>query len=308
MIKIRGFTKRYDQFVAVDHLDLDIEKGDVFGFIGPNGAGKTTTIRFLATLLKPTSGVAWINGFDVARQVDDVKRSIGFMPDTFGVYDGMKVWEFLDFFATAYGLVRSRRKALIDDVLNLVDLTAKRETLVNGLSRGMQQRLCLAKTLVHDPPVLILDEPASGLDPRARVEMKALLKELQKMGKTILISSHILPELADFCNKIGIIERGKLLAVGPVQDVIRSIAQNRVVEVVLSKASEICEVALAHHPHVRNLAAADNRYKFEFIGNDEDVVALHKNLIDLNVPLIWFNEVHADLEEAFMKITKGLVN
>ena len=307
MIKVRGFVKRYEQFVAVDHLDLDIEKGDVFGFIGPNGAGKTTTIRFLTTLLKPTSGQAHINGFSVTKQVDDVKRSIGFMPDTFGVYDGMKVWEFLDFFATAYGLPRSKRRALIDDVIELVDLTSKRETLVNGLSRGMQQRLCLAKTLVHDPPVLILDEPASGLDPRARVEMKALLKELQKMGKTILVSSHILPELADFCNKIGIIERGKLLAAGPVNDVIRSIRQNRVVEIVTAGQSETCEVILAHHAHVRNLTAAENRFKFEFSGNDDDVLALHKDLINQNVPIIWFNEVQADLEEAFMKITKGLV-
>ncbi len=307
MIEIRSFVKRYEQFIAVDHLDLKIEKGDVFGFIGPNGAGKTTTIRFLATLLKPTSGSAWINGYEVTRQVDDVKRSIGFMPDTFGVYDGMKVWEFLDFFATAYGLLRSKRRALIEDVLNLVDLTSKRDTLVNGLSRGMQQRLCLAKTLVHDPPVLILDEPASGLDPRARVEMKALLKELQKMGKTILVSSHILPELADFCNKIGIIERGKLLAAGPVQDVIRSIRQNRIIEVVLSRPSETCEVTLAHHEHVRNLAAVDNRYKFEFAGNDDDVIALHAKLMGQDVPLVWFNEVQADLEEAFMKITKGLV-
>ena len=307
MIKIRGFVKRYEQFVAVDHLDLDIEQGDVFGFIGPNGAGKTTTIRFLATLLKPTSGQAHINGYSVTKQVDDVKRSIGFMPDTFGVYDGMKVWEFLDFFATAYGLPRSKRRALIDDVLELVDLTSKREALVNGLSRGMQQRLCLAKTLVHDPPVLILDEPASGLDPRARVEMKALLKELQKMGKTILISSHILPELADFCNKIGIIERGKMLACGPVNEVIRSIRQNRVVEIVVAGQSETCEVLLAHHPQVRNLTAGDRRFKFEFSGNDEDVLALHKNLIQQDVPIIWFNEVQADLEEAFMKITKGLV-
>ena len=178
MIKIRGFTKRYDQFLAVDGLDLDIEKGDVFGFIGPNGAGKTTTIRFLTTLMKPTAGQGWINGFSVTKQVDDVKRSIGYMPDAFGVYDGMRVWEFLDFFATAYGITRHKRRALIDDVLDLVDLTSKRDALVNGLSRGMQQRLCLAKTLVHDPPVLILDEPASGLDPRARVEMKALLGEL----------------------------------------------------------------------------------------------------------------------------------
>ena len=307
MIEVRGFVKRYEQFMAVDNLDLKIEKGDVFGFIGPNGAGKTTTIRFLATLLKPTSGTAWINGYEVSRQVDDVKRSIGFMPDTFGVYDGMKVWEFLDFFATAYGLARSKRRALIEDVLSLVDLVSKRDALVNGLSRGMQQRLCLAKTLVHDPPVLILDEPASGLDPRARVEMKALLKELQKMGKTILVSSHILPELADFCNKIGIIERGKLLVAGPVQEVIRSIRMNRIIEVVLTQPSEVCEVTLAHHEHVRNLTAAENRYKFEFAGNDEDVIALHQKLMSQDVPLVWFNEIQADLEEAFMKITKGLV-
>lgn len=307
MIKIRGFTKRYDHFVAVDNLDLDIEQGDVFGFIGPNGAGKTTTIRFLATLLKPTAGQAWINGYSVTKQIDEVKRSIGFMPDTFGVYDGMKVWEFLDFFATAYGLPRSKRRALIDDVLDLVDLTVKRDTLVNGLSRGMQQRLCLAKTLVHDPPVLILDEPASGLDPRARVEMKALLHELQKMGKTILISSHILPELSDFCNKIGIIERGRLLAVGPVKDVIQSIRQNRVVSLVTATRHEGCEVLLAHHPQVRNLSAGEREYKFEFVGNDEDVVNLHRELVRQDVPVLWMSEEKADLEEAFMKITQGLV-
>jgi len=307
MIKIRGFTKRYDHFVAVDNLDLDMEQGDVFGFIGPNGAGKTTTIRFLATLLKPTAGQAWINGYSVTKQIDEVKRSIGFMPDTFGVYDGMKVWEFLDFFATAYGLPRSKRRALIDDVLDLVDLTSKRETLVNGLSRGMQQRLCLAKTLVHDPPVLILDEPASGLDPRARVEMKALLRELQKMGKTILISSHILPELSDFCNKIGIIERGRLLAAGPVTDVIRSIRQNRVVTITTASRHEACEVLLAHHPQVRNLSAGEREYKFEFVGNDEDVVKLHEELVRQNVPVVWMSEEEADLEEAFMKITQGLV-
>jgi ABC-2 type transport system ATP-binding protein len=307
MIKIRGFVKRFEHFVAVDHLDLDIEQGDVFGFIGPNGAGKTTTIRFLATLLKPTAGQAHINGYSVTKQVDDVKRSIGFMPDTFGVYDGMKVWEFLDFFATAYGLPRGKRRALIEDVLELVDLNSKRDTLVNGLSRGMQQRLCLAKTLVHDPPVLILDEPASGLDPRARIEMKSLLKELQKMGKTILISSHILPELAGFCNKIGIIERGKLLAAGPVQDVIHSIRQNRVIEIVTANHSEMCEVVLAHDPQVRNLTVAENRFKFEFTGNDEHVLELHKTLIAQQIPIVWFNEVEANLEEAFMKITKGLV-
>jgi ABC-2 type transport system ATP-binding protein len=229
------------------------------------------------------------------------------MPDSFGLYDGMKAWELLDFFATAYGLPRVKRRALIDDVLELVDLTSKRDALVNGLSRGMQQRLCLAKTLVHDPPVLILDEPASGLDPRARVEMKALLKELQKMGKTILISSHILSELAGFCNKIGIIERGKLLVAGSIQNVIHSIRQNRVVEIVVAERSEACEVLLAHHPQVRNLEAGEDRFRFEFVGNDDGVLQLHRDLIMQNVPVVWFNEIEADLEEAFMKITKGLV-
>src|SRR3990172_7021592 len=248
MIKIRGFTKRFDHFVAVDGLDLDIEQGDVFGFIGPNGAGKTTTIRFLATPLKPPAGQAWINGYAISNQVDHVKRSIGFMPDTFGVYDGMKVWEFLDFFATAYGLPRSKRRGLIEDVLDLVDLTQKRDTLVNGLSRGMQQRLCLAKTLVHDPPVLILDEPASGLDPRARLEVKALLKELRAMGKTILISSHILSELADCCPSIGIIERGKLLAAGPITTIQRQLNPHPRLPIRILEGADRALTIIRSHP------------------------------------------------------------
>ena len=215
MIEITDFTKMYDDFVAVDSLNLTIEKGDVFGFIGPNGAGKTTTIRFLATLLKPTRGGARVDGLDVVANPDGVRRAIGYMPDDYGVYDGMRVWEFLDFFGAAYDIPRAKRRAVIRDILILLDLQHKSDAMVNALSRGMRQRLCLAKTLVHDPPVLILDEPASGLDPRARVEIKELLRELQSMGKTILISSHILSELADCCNAIGIIERGKLLAAGP---------------------------------------------------------------------------------------------
>ena len=218
MIEVRNFTKRYGNFVAVDDLSFSIGKGEIFGFIGPNGAGKSTTIRFLATLLRPTSGSGFIAGHSVVDDPMAVRRVIGFMPDDFGVYDGMKVWEFLDFFAVAYQIPRVHRKQIIGQVLELLDLTHKRDDYVNGLSKGMKQRLCLAKTLVHDPPVLILDEPASGLDPRARLEMKALLTELKGMGKTILISSHILSELADFCTMIGIIERGKLLAAGSIAD------------------------------------------------------------------------------------------
>ncbi len=215
MITLTGFGKDYGDFTAVDSIDLEIDAGETFGFIGPNGAGKSTTIRFLATLLRATSGSGEVAGCDVMGDPVGVRQAVGYMPDNFGVYDGMRVWEFLDFFAVAYRIGRTERKQIIDNVLELLDLSHKRDDFVNGLSRGMKQRLCLAKTLVHDPPVLILDEPASGLDPRARVEVKALLKELRQMGKTILISSHILTELADCCTSIGIIERGQLLMHGP---------------------------------------------------------------------------------------------
>ncbi len=238
MIELCHFTKRYGDLLAVDDLNLKIEPGEMFGFIGPNGAGKSTTIRFLATLLKATGGDGIVNGHRVSRQPLAVRRSIGYMPDNFGVYDGMKVWEFLDFFAVAYQLPRGRRKQVIGDVLDLLDLTGKRDAFVNSLSRGMKQRLCLAKTLVHDPPVLILDEPSSGLDPRARIEVKALLKELRKMGKTILISSHILTELADCCTSIGIIERGKLLMHGPIEEVYHRIRRNRIVRIRFLKNQE----------------------------------------------------------------------
>ena len=231
MIEVKNFTKRYGEFVAVDDLSFSIGKGEIFGFIGPNGAGKSTTIRFLATLLRPTSGSGYIAGHSVADDPMAVRRVIGFMPDDFGVYDGMKVWEFLDFFAVAYQIPRIHRKQIIGQVLELLDLTHKRDDYVNGLSKGMKQRLCLAKTLVHDPPVLILDEPASGLDPRARLEMKALLNELKGMGKTILVSSHILSELADFCTMIGIIERGRLLAAGSISEITKHLRQHRVLKV-----------------------------------------------------------------------------
>src|ERR1051326_2608789 len=231
MIELIDFGKDYGECRAVEALNLKINAGEMFGFIGPNGAGKSTTIRFLATLLKASRGEGIVNGHSVTKDPMAVRRSVGYMPDNFGVYDGMKVWEFLDFFAVAYQIPRARRKQVIGDVLELLDLTHKRDDFVNGLSRGMKQRLCLAKTLVHDPPVLILDEPSSGLDPRARMEFKALLKELRRMGKTILISSHILTELADCCTSIGIIERGQLLMHGPIEDVYRRIHGNRLIEI-----------------------------------------------------------------------------
>lgn len=307
MIEIKHFSKKYDEFYAVQDLNLSIEKGDIFGFIGPNGAGKTTTIRFLATLLKPTVGKALINGYDVSRQVMQVRHSIGYMPDNFGVYDGMKVWEFLDFFAMAYKLPKKKRERVIDDVLTLVDLVEKRKDLVNGLSRGMKQRLCLAKTLLHDPPVLILDEPASGLDPRARVEVKELLKELQRMGKTIIISSHILSELAECCNKIGIIERGKLLAAGPISEILKAIREHRLVEVTaLDKVDDVI-LFLKQNSHVAQLEKSENgRIVFAFLGNDTDLELLHREVVN-SFRILWFKEKETSLEEVFMHITKGEV-
>ena len=253
MITLQGFGKDYGDFRAVDSLDLKIEAGETFGFIGPNGAGKSTTIRFLATLLRPSRGRGEVAGCDVVADPKGVRQAIGYMPDNFGVYDGMRVWEFLDFFAVAYRIGRDQRKRIIAHVLELLDLVHKRNDFVNGLSRGMKQRLCLAKTLLHDPPVLILDEPASGLDPRARIEVKALLKELRKMGKTIMISSHILTELADCCTSIGIIERGKLLMHGPIDQVNKRIHRERFVEIEFISHAEAGLSILRSHPALRSL-------------------------------------------------------
>ncbi|MEN0111381.1 MAG: ABC transporter ATP-binding protein, partial [Planctomycetota bacterium] len=274
MIEIRDFGKTYGDFVAVESISLEIGRGELFGFIGPNGAGKSTTIRFLATLLRATHGTATVNGHSVTEDPIAVRRSIGYMPDMFGVYDGMKVWEFLDFFSVAYEIPRSKRKAIIGDVLELLDLTHKRDDYVNGLSRGMKQRLCLAKTLVHDPPVLILDEPASGLDPRARLEVKALLKELRSMGKTILISSHILTELADVCTSIGIIERGKLLLSGPIEAVYRQIQQRRHLEVRFSGDPAAGASLVRSDPLTRDVREEGRTLRVEYEGDDADVARL----------------------------------
>ena len=307
MIKLQNFRKAYGDFVAVKGLTLEVKRGEIFGFIGPNGAGKTTTIRFLSTLLDASGGKGTINGFDVTRQVNDVRRSIGYMPDSFGVYYGMRVWEFLDFFAVAYGVERTVRQRLINDVLALVDLTTKKNDLVNALSRGMRQRLCLAKTLVHDPPVLILDEPASGLDPRARVEMKELLKELRDMGKTVLISSHILSELADCCDAIGIMERGELLACGPIQSIIRMMDENRVVEIVVKVNADEAERWLTHHPKVNGVGREEGVLRFEFAGTDDDLAQIADELFQRKHRPVWIRENRPSLEEGFMRVTKGKV-
>ena len=309
MIEVTNFTKRYGDFVAVDDLSLSIGKGEVFGFIGPNGAGKSTTIRFLATLLRPTSGQGFVCGHSVVDEPMAVRKVIGFMPDDFGVYDGMKVWEFLDFFAVAYEIPRDYRRKIIAQVLELLDLTHKRDDYVNGLSKGMKQRLCLAKTLVHDPPVLILDEPASGLDPRARLEMKALLTELRGMGKTILVSSHILSELADFCTSIGIIERGKLLAAGSIQDITRQLRSHRVLKVrITDPDTDRAAALLRDEAGVRSLEIYGQILTAEYHGQDEDLARLLGQMIGQGVGVHSFAEEALSLEEVFMMITKGIVN
>lgn len=307
MIEIKNFCKQYGDFVAVNNLNLKIAAGEMFGFIGPNGAGKSTTIRFLATLLKATFGEGTVNGHSVTRDPIAVRRSVGYMPDNFGVYDGMKVWEFLDFFAVAYQVPRARRKEVLSDVLELLDLTHKRDDFVNSLSRGMKQRLCLAKTLVHDPPVLILDEPASGLDPRARLEVKALLKELRNMGKTILISSHILTELADCCTSIGIIERGQLLLHGPIDKVYRKIARNQHIEIRFNKNPEVGISLVRSDPNVKQLEVVTRGCRVEIQGGNAAAQRLLRQLVAADCGLISFAEKEPTLEDVFMLVTKGLV-
>jgi ABC-2 type transport system ATP-binding protein len=307
MIELINFTKRYGDFTAVECLNLKIEAGELFGFIGPNGAGKSTTIRFLSTLLKASHGEGLVNGHSVTRDPLAVRRSVGYMPDSFGVYDGMKVWEFLDFFAVAYQIPRSRRRQVIGDVLELLDLTHKRDDFVNGLSRGMKQRLCLAKTLVHDPPVLILDEPSSGLDPRARLEVKALLRELRRMGKTILISSHILTELADCCTSIGIIERGQLLMHGPIDDVYRRIRRNRIMEVRFLERMETGLSIIRSLPQTLDVQVDGQRARIEIAGDEACLAGLLERLLAAGVRMHSFAEKDPTLEDVFMLVTKGLV-
>src|SRR5213075_966636 len=257
MIETRDLTKMYGDLYALNRLTLKLEKGDVYGFIGPNGAGKTTTMRILATLLNPSWGDASVCGHSIYNGAKEIRRLIGYMPDFFGVYDDMKVIEYLEFFAAAYRIKGPARRKICDDVLALVDLGYKREAFVTSLSRGMTQRLGLARVLLHDPQVLLLDEPASGLDPRARIEIRALLKELRSMGKTILVSSHILPELADICNKIGIIERGQLLFDGDVATALRSVRSQSLLHIRVAERQAEAAKVLERHEQVGKVEEKD---------------------------------------------------
>src|SRR6516162_4592904 len=295
MIEVLHFSKHYGDFVAVDNLSFTIGKEEIFGFIGPNGAGKSTTIRFLATLLRPTSGEGRVAGYSVTAEPMAVRKVIGFMPDDFGVYDGMKVWEFLDFFAVAYEIPRSYRKKIIGEVLELLDLTHKRDDYVNGLSKGMKQRLCLAKTLVHDPPVLILDEPASGLDPRARIEIRALLKELRNMGKTILISSHILADLADLCNKIGLIERGKLLYAGGLKEAMSQVQGDDVWLVEVFEDTDRAKKTLEEQSFTESVTESEGLLRIKLRPGHPEVHVIPQVLLQQNLRLKLFKVAEVTL-------------
>jgi len=307
VVVTRGLVKRYPGTVAVAGLDLAVASGEIFGLVGPNGAGKTTTLRILATLLTATSGHAEIAGIDIRRNPDDARRVLGFMPDVFGVYDDMKVWEYLDFFARCYGIPAARRRRMIGDLLDLVDLGDKRDAYVQSLSRGMQQRLCLAHTLVHDPKVLLLDEPASGLDPRARVELRELLRELRALGKTIVISSHILPELEELCTSVAIVDHGQVLVHGRVSDIERRLRYGAVLRVTVLGTDSALAVARDHFaadPRVASAAVLDSRViEIGFRGDDEEAAQLLAGAVSAGIRVSSFARAASDLEELFLQMT-----
>jgi ABC-2 type transport system ATP-binding protein len=306
-IETRGLTRRFGKITAVDDLNLKISAGSLFGLIGPNGAGKTTTLRMLTGLLQPTSGQILLNGQAANHDWRDLQRQIGYMPDFFGVYEDMLVWEYLDFFARCYDLPAARRRQVTDELLDLVDLAGKRDAYVQTLSRGMRQRLCLAHALVHDPQVLLLDEPASGLDPRARVEMRELLRELGAMGKTIVVSSHILMELAELCNSVGIIEKGQLVASGPLDEITHQFKQERTLRLRVISDKGQAESFLRDQPGVGQIYEANGCLEVEFMGDDEATADLLAGLVGHGIRIASFSEVTSDLEDVFLRLTKGEV-
>ncbi len=308
MLEVRGLTRRFGTVAAVENVGFAVPAGEIFGFIGPNGAGKTTTIRILATLDEPSEGEAFVGGHSVVDAPEAVRDIMGYMPDAFGVYDGITVAEYLEFFAAAYRLPPKRWRGVVDDVMALCDLGPIRDKLVQTLSKGMRQRLCLAKTLIHDPKVLILDEPAEGLDPRARIEIRALLRELGRMGKTILISSHILTELSDLCTWVGIIERGKLLAAGPIEQVVGTLHASRRYRLRFAARTEDAVKALNGCPGVSGVALdAAGRVTVDWTGSPMEVHKILKVLADLELPLIGLEEEARNLETLFLQVTKGVL-
>jgi ABC-2 type transport system ATP-binding protein len=313
VVETRGLVKRYDEDLAVAGIDLLVGPGEIYGLVGPNGAGKTTTMRILATLLAPTAGEAYVTGIPVTADPIEVRRRIGYMPDFYGVYDDLRVWEYLDFFGRCYGIPAARRARMIDELLEIVALTEKRDAYVESLSRGMRQRLCLAHTLVHDPALLILDEPASGLDPRARVEMREILRELRTMGKTILVSSHILPELGEMCTGVAIIDHGRVLRSGTIGEIERSLRATAVLRIdLLGDADAVAAASawLGNDPRVTDVLpaetanlAAPTSLEVSFDGPPDAQADLLRAMIDAGHRVVGFRQATTDLEEIFLKVT-----
>ena len=308
MPEILELNKKYGKFTALDSLSMNITENSIFGFVGPNGAGKTTTMKIMAGLLKADSGDIYINGEDILKNPKSIRDKIGYMPDFFGVYDDLKVSEYMDFYAGTYYIPYAERGTLIDNLLEVVDLTDKKDTYVDSLSRGMKQRLCLARSLIHDPDLIILDEPASGLDPRARVEMKEILKELREMGKTIIVSSHILPELAEMCSEIGIIDHGKLVTQGTVNEIMNRINKKRLVKVKLSNGKENLIRLLKEQSTVKEITENTDNVEFAFEGTNDNLTSILRNIIMNGIPIYSFAENEGNLEEIFMTVTGGEKN
>jgi len=312
IIEIKELTKRFNQRIAVNNINFNIDGGEIFGLVGPNGAGKTTTMRMLVTLLKPDHGEIYVGGHSIRRKPDEVRRQIGFMPDSFGVYGDMTVQEYLDFFGACYKIHPQQRAHLITDLLDLVDLGHRRDDMVDTLSTGLKQRLGLARVLIHDPSILVLDEPASGLDPRARVEIRELLLEVARLGKTILFSSHILADVGELCTRVGIIEEGKLVALGTLQQLSQHVMPHRQLHIGLLDRKEEAQIMLQSMPGVSEVRAVDDASRasleVDFIGEDEAIHQLLAKLLAQGFPVIHFSEESKNLEEVFMRTTKGIVS
>ncbi|HAB17212.1 MAG TPA: ABC transporter ATP-binding protein [Verrucomicrobiota bacterium] len=304
-VQTRNLGRTFGSMVALGGLNLTVNRGDLFGFIGSNGAGKTTTLRILATFLTPSSGTAEVLGLDVVRDADRVRHLIGYMPDFFGVYKDMEVTEYLDFFGACYKIPAVQREKTVNDVLELVGLSEKKGSLIGALSRGMQQRLGLARVLIHDPQLLLLDEPASGLDPRARIEMMAILQELQRMGKTIIISSHILSELQSLCNQCAIIERGQLIYSGPIKGVKSGMSDARAFWVRVAGAPDQARELLLQRPEIQGVETTDGRLKVVLKNNDDDGGCIAETLVGAGQRLLELREDELGLEEVFLRVTKG---
>ena len=314
MLTIENLTKQYGKFLALDHLNLHIDKGEIYGFVGPNGAGKTTTMRIVCGLLKVTGGSVIVDGIDAIRQPDDIKRKVGYVPDFFGVYDNLKVMEYMEFYGSMYGMERREIADISEGLLELVNLSDKKDAFVDALSRGMKQRLCVARALIHNPDLLVLDEPNSGLDPRARFEMKEVLKNLRSMGKTILISSHILPELSELCTSVGIMEHGRLVTSGKVDEIIDASQGNQPIhmKVVYAETEEPLDqyvaTVLKEQPFVEKVSFTDDEVLIHFRGDDLEAARLLNKLFDHHIMVSHYYREKENLESLFLEITGGEEN